>query len=120
MITFLAKARRSLLMMVALLATVTTLAAELPAYYPKGGFQGVGTVDAIILEERRIIINDLSFVLADNTVIHTPSAYAVPISRLRIGVDVGYRMVNRGSTIAEIWMLPRGYVGERGRTARHL
>lgn len=119
MITTSLSIRRCLLTVTGLLMAVAAFAADLPAYYPKGGFQGVGKVDAIVLEERRIIINDMSFVLADNTVIHTPTSYAVPISRLRIGVDVGYRMVNRG-TIAEIWMLPRGYVDARGRTARRM
>jgi len=91
-----------------------TFAADLPAYYPAEGFQRTGRIDALIPEEQRIVINDISYPLADNVIVHTPNAFSVPRSRLRVGVQVGYR-VGGGRRIVELWMLPRDFDPRRGR-----
>ncbi len=94
------------------IASVAT-AQNLPSYYPSEGFQRTGKLDALILQERRIIVNDIPYVLSDNVVAHSLNSYSVPLSRLRVGSTVGFKTAGP-KQIVEIWVLPRNYT-RRGR-----
>ena len=98
----------------ALLATLAfagaAVAQNLPNYYPKTGFNRIGSIDALIFEEQRIVIDDMSFNVSPNVVVHSPRSYSVPASSLRIGTRVGYKLLsNSDRTIIEIWLLPDNY-----------
>lgn len=108
------RCRRAALAVMLLALGAAAFAADLPAWYPEEGFQRTGRIDALIPEEQRIVINDISYPLADNVIVHTPNAFSVPKSRLRTGVHVGYR-VGGGRRIVELWMLPRDFDPRRGR-----
>ena len=102
------------LAMVALLCLAGAATAQtLPSYYPSQGFQRTGIVDAVILQERRIIVNDIPYALSDNAVAHSLNSYSVPLSQLRVGSTIGFRTVGQ-KQIVELWVLPRNY-NRRGR-----
>ncbi len=88
-------------------------AQNLPSYYPAEGFQRTGILDAIILQERRIVVNDIPYVLSDNAIAHGLNAYSVPLSQLRIGSSVAFKTAGH-KQIVELWVLPRNY-NRRGR-----
>lgn len=111
------KAFSRVLGLAVLMASALAVSAEFPAYYPDEGFERVGRIDDVLLDESRVVINDMSFALADNVIVHTPTTYAVPRERLRVGIQVGYRL-SGSDTVAEIWMLPRGATVQRGRGGR--
>lgn len=97
-----------------LIAAVSMMASSMaiaafPNYYPKGGLHLVGNLDDVQLKRQVVIINDISYSLADNVIVHSPSSFSVPTTQLRIGGKVGYRMATGGQLITEIWLLPRDY-----------
>ena len=94
------------------IASVAT-AQNLPSYYPSEGFQRTGRLDAVILQERRIVVNDIPYVLSDNAIAHGLNSYSVPLSQLRVGSTVAFKTVGR-KQIVELWVLPRNY-DRRGR-----
>lgn len=98
----------------AILVAGATAAAELPNYYPAEGFRRTVVIDALIPEEQRIIVNDMSYALADNVIVHTPAAFSAPRSTLKVGERIAYRL-GGGDMIVEIWTLPDDYVGDRQR-----
>lgn len=100
---------------VALLVATTTAYAAFPAYYPKEGFQRVGTLDDVQLNRQVIIINDIPYSLANSFIVHSPRAYSVPATRLERGGLVGYKMASSGRLITEIWLLPRDYENPKRR-----
>jgi len=106
--------RRTAVALALLLAVLAAEADNLPSYYPPEGFQRTGLIDAVIAEEQRIVVNDMSFLLADTAIVHTPNAFSVPKSRLRSGLRIAYRL-GGGRQIVEIWMLPRDYPERRAR-----
>jgi hypothetical protein len=74
----------------------------LPNYYPKGGFQRTGVLDAVQPEAQRIVIGDLGYLYSSNLVVHS--------SRLKPGTRVAFKTLeNRGRVITEIWLLPDNY-----------
>jgi hypothetical protein len=82
----------------------------LPNYYPKGGFQRTGVLDAVQPEAQRIVIGDLGYLYSSNLVVHSPRSYSVPLSRLKPGTRVAFKTLeNRGRVITEIWLLPDNY-----------
>lgn len=89
--------------------------AELPAYYPKDGFQRTGSLDGIDLGRQSIVINDAQYYLSNNAIVHSPTNFSVPFSRLRLGSVVGYKMAPNGRMVTELWILPDGYKSRRGR-----
>jgi len=96
--------------LVAALCFVSAAAlADLPGYYPKTGFQRVGTLDDVQPDRRMVVINDIPFSVSDNVIVHSLSSFSVPFSRLRLGTKVGYKMASGGRTIVEIWLLPNSY-----------
>lgn len=83
----------------------TALAQNLPDYYPES-FQRTGTVDDI--GDDRIIINDSSFGLSDDVVVHSLFARETFVSTIRRGDLVGY-LAAENRQIVEIWILPDNY-----------
>lgn len=99
---------------VALLCIASIAAAQsLPSYYPSEGFQRTGRLDALILQERRIIVNDISYALSDNAIAHNLNSFSVPFTRIPIGSTVAFKTLGQRQ-IVELWVLPRGY-DRRGR-----
>ena len=95
---------------VALLLTGTVLAQDMPRYYEDADFQRTGRIDSVQIEAQRIIIDDVSYSISSNLIVHSPRAYSVPVSNLKVGTLVGYKMLNtRGRLISEIWLLPNDY-----------
>lgn len=92
----------------------TAVAQRLPAHYPAEGFQRTGIVDAVIADENRIVIGDISYTLSSNVVVHSLTAKDVSIARLRPGVHVGMRN-GRSRVITELWLLPSSYESSRKR-----
>ena len=91
----------------------SAIAQSLPAYYPSEGFQRTGRVDAVLADTRKIIINDIPYVLSDNAVVHALNSYSVPLSRLRSGNTIGFRTSGQRQ-VTTIWILPDNYA-RRGR-----
>ena len=108
--------KRITFLFVALFALCSAATAQgLPSYYPKEGFQRVGTLDDLQLGRQVIVINDVAFTMSDNLIVHSLTSYSVPSSRLRIGSQVGYKFSRQGGLITEIWLLPKGYKSRRHR-----
>lgn len=76
-------------------------------------YERTGRIDAVYLEENRIVIDDVPYGLADYLRIHASGTKVVPRSRLRSGITVGFK-AGRGRLISEIWLLP-GNTERRGR-----
>ncbi|MDH5516062.1 MAG: hypothetical protein OEY45_12980 [Gammaproteobacteria bacterium] len=93
------------------LATTALLAAQLPANYPQG-FTGAGTIDAINLDRRVLILGDVMYNLGDVVRVHETNGKSRALSSRDIGKEAGiYTSVNRRRAIVrEIWILPRGYL----------
>ena len=89
--------------------------AQFPDYYPREGFQRVGTLDDLQLRRQIIVINDIPYSLSNSVIVHSPRSYSVPTSQLRIGGQVGYKMATGGRLIMEIWLLPDDYKSPRRR-----
>ncbi len=97
---------------VGLLVMTASFAQNFPSYYPKEGFQRVGTVDALYAEENRVVIDDVEYLIADELVVHALNAYSVSSARLRPGIKVGFKQ--RGNrVISEFWLLPINYDARR-------
>lgn len=98
--------------LIAIALASTAFAQRLPAHYPSEGFQRTGIVDAVLLDENRIVIGDISYAVSDNVVIHSLTAKDVSIARLRPGVRVGIRN-GRSRVLTELWLLPSNYDSKR-------
>ena len=95
---------------IALLLAGTVAAQNLPRYYQNADFQRTGTIDSVQIEAQRIVIDDIPYSISSNLVVHSPRAYSVPVSNLKVGSLVGYKMLNaRSRLIGEIWLLPNDY-----------
>ncbi len=100
---------------IALLLAGTVAAQNLPRYYQNADFQRTGTIDSVQIEAQRIVIDDIPYSISSNLIVHSPRAYSVPVSNLKVGTLVGYKMLNpRSRLIGEIWLLPNDY-NDRGR-----
>ena len=97
-----------------LLSATTASAADLPSYYPAEGFRRTAVIDAFIADEQRIVLNDISYTLADNVIVHTTTAYSVPKTALSVGDRIAIRL-GGGDRIVEIWTLPADYADRRQR-----
>lgn len=87
---------------------------DLPAYYPKDGFQRTGLVDGIYIDESRIVINDIPYQYSSSVVVHSMSSYRVSITRVRSGVRVAFKL-GRNRQIIELWLVPLNYSDARER-----
>lgn len=113
------KTLRFVTLTIALVLAGAVAAQGFPNYYPKEGFQRVGTIDAIQAEEQRLVIGDLAYAMSSNLIIHSPRAYSVPQSNLRVGGKIGFKLVRGGERmITEIWLLPDDYAGGENRLRR--
>lgn len=95
-------------LVVAIVFGNAAIAQRLPSYYPSDGFQHTGVVDAIYLQEDRIVIGDTEFLLADSVVLHSLSYKSDSIARLRVGAYVGFS-AGADRVISELWLLPRNH-----------
>lgn len=109
--------RTSQILMALLLAAgsvATTLAADLPAFYPKS-FDKTGTVnDVPNPNHQTMVISDGSFAVSPGIVVHTPLVRSGGITLLKVGQQVGYTVTGAGPTsrgaVSEVWVFPTGYV----------
>ncbi len=92
-----------------LLFVSATAFADLPSYYPKAGFQRVGTLDDVQLDRQILVINDIPYTMSDNIIVHSLTSFSVAASRLRPGSTVGYKMAANGRMITELWLLPKDF-----------
>ncbi|MEO1202328.1 MAG: hypothetical protein AAFX10_06460 [Pseudomonadota bacterium] len=88
----------------------TAAARDLPSYYPQGTLRNVGSIDSVLLNENRVVIDDATYTISDDVVVHSMQSYSVGTARLRPGTVVAFR--TRGRVITNIWLLPDGY-GDR-------
>ena len=89
-------------------------ASDFPAYYPKEGIGRAGQIDAVHVDENRVVIDDVEYKLSDDVVVHSLSAYSVPKARLRAGLTVAFK-VGADRAITKFWLLPAGYDTRRRR-----
>ena len=89
-------------------------AQDYPPYYPKNGIGRAGVIDAVHLDESRIVIDDVQYRLSDDVVVHALSSYSVAASRLRPGMKVAFK-AGQGRVITKFWLLPRDYDTKRRR-----
>ena len=95
---------------IALLLAGTVAAQNLPRYYKDADFQRTGRIDSVQIEAQRIVIDDVAYSFSTNLIVHSPRAYNVPVSNLKVGKIIGYKMLNaRSRLIGEIWLLPNDY-----------
>lgn len=92
----------------ALLVTTTSIAQNFPSYYPKEGLQRTGRIDAVYMEENRIVIGDIPYQMSESPIVHSLTAYSVSIARLRPGAMVGFKE-GQGRILNEFWLLPANY-----------
>ena len=103
------------LLVVAVMLASSLAYADFPNYYPKDGFQRTGILDAVQLDRQILVINDIPYNLANSFIVHSPSNYSVPATRLRGGTQIGYKLAAGGRLITEIWLLPNDYKSPRER-----
>ncbi|MBT8102531.1 MAG: hypothetical protein KJO95_06140 [Gammaproteobacteria bacterium] len=99
---------------IACLLTNVAIAAKLPSYYPANGFRDTGRVDALYVEEGRIVIDDVSYQISTSAVVHSLSSYSDSMARVRVGAHVAFKLKS-GDLIVEFWMLPRNYDASKRR-----
>lgn len=92
----------------AMVVTTASIAAEFPSYYPQNGLQATGRINALHLEENRIVIDDVSYQMTDSPIVHALNAYSVSFGRIRPGVMVAF-LPKQGNVISEFWLLPLDY-----------
>jgi len=100
-----------------LLTLVTTMVlgiangGQLPAHYPSNGFDRIGNVDEVNLETRKVIIEDMIYILSDDVVLNSLSRSSDSLGRLIKNTKVGFDFSGAGSNryIREIWLLPSTY-----------
>lgn len=92
----------------------TAIAQNYPAYYPKDGFGRAGQIDAVYLDDNRVVIDDVQFKLSTDVVVHSLSSYSVSKSVLSPGTKVAFK-VGGDRTITRFWLLPRDYDTKRRR-----
>lgn len=96
--------------------------AQLPSYYPQEGFKRVGNIDAVDINNHRVIINDSLFMLSDETALHSLSKKNDSLHRLSKGAKVGieYEKTGQYKVIKTIWLLPINYQPTDGREKKGL
>ncbi|MDH3619808.1 MAG: hypothetical protein OER91_02880 [Gammaproteobacteria bacterium] len=100
---------------IALLLAGTVAAQSLPKYYQDADYQRTGRIDSVQIQAQRVVIDDIAYSISSNLIVHSPRAYSVPVSNLKVGKTIGYKLLNgRGRLISEIWLLPDDYE-DRGR-----
>lgn len=92
------------------LAMTASLAAQLPGNYPEG-FTDAGTIDAIDLDRRVLILGDMRYPLGDVVRVHETNGKSRALSPRDVGKEAGISTSAAGrSIVREVWMLPRGYL----------
>ncbi len=102
------------LTLVLLLLAGNALAQSLPAWYPSEGFRQHAVIDYVYLEERRIVIGDSNYRLAESFTVRSMSSSNDSVARIRPGVRVGFKM-NSAREITEFFLLPANYRDRRSR-----
>ncbi len=82
-------------------------AQSLPDYYPDS-FQETGYVDAVYLDESRVVVGDIVYTLSDSVVVYSLSSDNDSLLRVREGAHVGMKL-SGGRHITAIWLLPDVY-----------
>lgn len=100
-----------LICLVAGMAATSIHAAQLPSHYPDDGFDRIGTIETISFETRKIIVNDVEYLLSDDVVLHSRSSSSDSLGRLIKGSKLGFNFTRAGKQryIREIWLLPSSY-----------
>ena len=88
------------------LMSTPAMAQKFPSYYP-AEFPQVGVIDGVNIGAGKIWIDDSVYRVSSKAVIRTLSSEEGPLTRLRVGANVGFR--SRGGVIVEFWLLPRNY-----------
>ena len=89
-------------------------AQDYPPYYPKNGIGRAGVIDAVHLDESRIVIDDVQYRLSADVIVHSLRTYSVDKSRLSPGMKVAFK-AGQGRVITKFWLLPRDYDTRRRR-----
>ena len=93
---------------------MSATASDFPAYYPKDGIGRAGVIDAVHLDENRVVIDDVQYRLSEDVVVHSLTSYSVAKSRLRPGMKVAFK-AGGSRVITKFWLLPRDYDTRRRR-----
>lgn len=92
------------------LAMTASQAAQLPGNYPQD-FNGAGTIDAIDLNKRVLILGDAQYHMGDIVRVHETNGKSRALSARDIGKEAGISTsAGRRSIVREVWILPRGYL----------
>lgn len=103
------------------LLTTSLLAAALMAGTCQAGsgrdrtFGFAGEVDAFDRSSGTMVVDDLMFRFDEQTLVHRNPGHKGTLSDLSPGTKIGfYPESGPGSTLNEIWILPRNWQGKRG------
>ena len=92
------------------LAMTASHAAQLPGNYPQD-FSDAGTIDAIDLNRRVLILGDAQYYMGDIVRVHETNGKSRALSSRDIGKEAGISTSAAGrSIVREVWILPRGYL----------
>ena len=105
------KSLRLIALLIMGLAMTASLAARLPENYPQG-FNDAGTIDAIDLKRRVMILGDMQYHLGDVVRVHETNGKTRALSPRDIGKEAGINtsVARRRAIVREMWILPHGYL----------
>ncbi|HSG11786.1 MAG TPA: hypothetical protein VLB10_08595 [Gammaproteobacteria bacterium] len=104
------KSLRLIALLIMGLAMTAALAARLPENYPQG-FTDAGTIDAIDLKRRVMILGDMQYPLGHVVRVHETNGKSRDLSPRDVGKEAGISTSAAGrSIVREVWILPSGYL----------
>jgi hypothetical protein len=77
---------------------------KMPDFYPADGFDGIGSIDDIAVNNGMVVINDTQFKLSPYTEYHTPTYKNAPGALFKQGDKVGY-ILDSEKNITSMWLI---------------
>jgi hypothetical protein len=77
---------------------------KMPDFYPADGFDGMGLIDDIALNDGMVVINDAGFKLSPYAEYHTPTYKNAPGALFKQGDKVGY-ILDSEKNITSMWLI---------------
>ena len=77
---------------------------KMPDFYPADGFDGIGLIDDIAVNNGMVVINDTEFKLSPYAEYHTPTYKNAPGALFKQGDQVGY-ILDSEKNITSMWLI---------------
>ena len=77
---------------------------KMPDFYPADGFDGMGLIDDIAVNNGMVVINDTEFKLSPYAEYHTPTYKNAPGALFKQGDKVGY-ILDSEKNITSMWLI---------------